>query len=290
MNFFDTIYIVLAESFSTGFVGEIFANKYVLILVNLVLFIITVKIINTFIKRVINRIKEHSSDIEFEKQANTLNSIIISIVDTVLGILLLMYILNKLGVDIRPILTAAGVLGVAVGFGAKRFVEDVITGIIILLEGQIRVGDVIQIADKVGTVEKMDLKLVVLRDMQGHVHFIRNGMIDVVTNMTREFSYYVFDIPVAYKEKTDEVVRVLEELDEEFRKVKEFKKFILEPLEILGVDKFDDSAVIIKARYKTKPIKQWLVGREFNRLIKNKFDELDIEIPVPHRKVSYEKE
>jgi small conductance mechanosensitive channel len=193
-----------------------------------------------------------------------------------------MMILEKLGIQIGPILAAAGVLGLAVGFGAQKLVEDVISGFFILLEDQIRVNDVVVISGTGGLVEKVNLRMVVLRDLAGNVHYIRNGSIGTVTNMTKEYSRYVFDIGVAYREDTDEVVEVIKKVDEEMRADSGFKDLILEPIEILGVDKFADSAVIIKARTKTKPVQQWAVGREFNRRLKKKFDELGIEIPFPH--------
>ena len=157
-----------------------------------------------------------------------------------------------------------------------------------MLEGQIRVGDYVEIADKQGVVEKADIRMVRLRDLQGRVHYIRNAMIDVVTNYTREFSYYLFDIGVAYKENIAEVINVLKEIDEDFRKNSDVKQYILAPIEILGLDSFEDSAIIIKARIKTVPIKQWEVGRAFNLRIKEKFDELGIEIPFPQRTVHVE--
>ena len=192
-----------------------------------------------------------------------------------------MYILNMLGVDIRPLLTAAGIVGVAVGFGAKRFVEDLITGLLIMLEGQIRVGDVVEINGMKGTVEKLNIKLVVLRDLDGRVYYIRNGMIDVVINLTRDFSYAMFDIGVAYKENIAHVIDVLKELGDEFMQTEEYKDAVLEPIEIFGLDEFDDSAVIIKARIKTKPMEQWAVLRGFNLMIKERFDKLGIEFPFP---------
>ncbi|MEN6337151.1 MAG: mechanosensitive ion channel family protein, partial [Phycisphaerales bacterium] len=126
------------------------------------------------------------------------------------------------------------------------------------------------------------LRMVVLRDLSGNVHYVRNGKIDVVTNMTKDYSRYVFDIGVAYREDVDEVIRVIRQVDEEFRSDDQFSPDVLEPLEILGLDQFADSAVIIKARIKTRPCKQWSVGREFNRRLKKRFDEKNIEIPFPH--------
>lgn len=255
--------------------------KWFQTIVNIVIFYAIIHISNILIDKFIQRLCKYNENFEFRKQVMTLKSIIKSVADTIIIIFAVMFILNNLGIDIRPILTAAGVLGVAVGFGAKRFFEDIITGLSLLLEGQIRVGDYIEIADHQGIVEKVDIKMVKLRDLQGRIHYIRNGMIDIVTNYTREFSYYVFDVNVAYKENIAEVINVLKELGEEFRETSELKNFILEPLEILGLDSFGDSAIIIKARFKTTPVKQWDVGRAFNLRIKEKFDELGIEIPFP---------
>lgn len=267
------------------FATKIVTSDIFIVCIQIIFFFAMIKIANFLIERFALRIKKFNSDMEFIKQVNTTKHIIESIVDTIIGIFGVIYILNKLGIDIRPILTAAGILGVAVGFGAKRFVEDVITGMVIILEGQIRVGDVVEIAGKVGTVEKVDIKLVILRDMSGNVHYIRNGMIDIVTNMTRDYSYYLFNIGVSYKENLDRVIEVLKELDKDFRINSEFKDQILEPLEMLGVDELKESTVIIKARYRTRPRYQWQIGREFNKAYKNKFDELGIEIPFPQRTV-----
>ena len=151
-------------------------------------------------------------------------------------------------------------------------------------------GDVVQIGDKSGLVEKVTFRMVILRDQAGSVHFIRNGKIDVVTNMTKDFSHYVFDIDIEYREDVDEVIRALKDIDEEMRQDAEFKNDILAPLEVLGLDSFSDNAVIIKARTKTKPIQQWRIGREFNRRIKKKFDELNIEIPFPHQTIYFGKD
>ena len=260
-------------------------NKWTMMVLNIIIFVFFIKIANIFIEKFLDRICRFKDDFEFKKQLVTLKSIVKSIVDTIIAAFGVMYILNGLGVDIRPILTAAGVLGVAVGFGAKRFFEDIITGMSILLEGQVRVGDYIEISGHQGVVEKVDIKLIQLRDTQGRVHYIRNGMVDTVVNYTRDYSYYVFDIGVAYKENVDNVINVLKEIDEDFRKNSKVKDYVLAPLEIFRLYSFDDSAVIIKARIRTSPIKQWEVGREFNKYIKAKFDEKGIEIPFPQRTV-----
>ncbi len=260
-------------------------NKWTLMVFNIIIFAIFVKLANLFIDKLLDRVCKYKDDFEFKKQLITLKSIVKSIVDTIIVAFGVMYILNGLGVDIRPILTAAGVLGVAVGFGAKRFFEDIITGLSLLLEGQIRVGDYVEISGHQGVVEKVDIKLIQIRDLQGRIHYIRNGMVDTVINYTRDYSYYVFDLGISYSENIDNVINTLKETDENFRQNAVTKNYVLAPLEILGVDNFDDSAVIVKARIKTTPIKQWEVGREFNKYIKEKFDEKGIEIPFPQRTI-----
>lgn len=229
-------------------------------------------------------------DIEHEKRSGTLSEVIHWILRVVILATAAFMLLGELGVNLGPVLAAAGVVGLAVGFGAQSLVQDFISGFFILLEDQIRVGDVVQIGDKSGLVEKVNLRMVILRDLAGSVHFIRNGKIDVVTNMTKEYSHYVFDLGVAYRENVDEVIGVLKDIDADMRQDAQFKNDILAPLEVLGVDSFGDNAVVIKARTKTKPIQQWRVGREFNRRIKMKFDELNIEIPFPHRTIYFGKD
>lgn len=249
----------------------------------LVLMLIGVKLSGVLAGRIFAVIgRRRKMDEEYKKRADTLSGVIAYLLSVTIIAVAVLMIMTELDIKIGPILAAAGVLGLAVGFGAQHLVQDLISGFFILLDDQIRVGDVVQIADKGGLVEKLNLRMTVLRDLAGNVHYVRNGQIGVVTNMTKEYSRYVFDIGVAYREDVDEVVKVVRQVDEELRNDPELGKDILEPIEILGLDQFADSAVIIKARTKTKPIRQWAVGREFNRRLKKKFDELDIEIPFPH--------
>jgi small conductance mechanosensitive channel len=234
------------------------------------------------IGRILDRIGQRKDDTEYRKRADTLKSVIRYLISTVLFAVALMMILGEIGIEIGPILAAAGVVGLAVGFGAQHLVQDLLAGFFILLEDQIRVGDVVEVAGKGGLVEQVSLRTVVLRDLAGNVHYVRNGQIDAVTNMTKEYSRYVFDVSIAYRENVDEVMNVIREIDAGLREDPEFGPDILAPIEILGVDRFADSAVVIKARTTTRPIQQWRVGREFNRRMKERFDELDIEIPFPH--------
>lgn len=248
----------------------------------LTLTLVALKAAKVLSKRLVDFIVRQKEDPEFQKRTQTLASIIRYI--SVITILLVgtMMVLKEFGIEIGPLLAAAGIVGLAVGFGAQSLVKDVISGFFILLEDQIRVGDVVQIAGKGGLVEKINLKTTILRDLAGNVHYVPNGHIDVVTNMTKDYSRYVFDIGVAYRENVDEVIEVIKEVDKELRNDPDYKDDILEPVEILGLDQFADSAVIVKARTTTMPIKQWRVGREFNRRLKMKFDERGIEIPFPH--------
>ena len=196
-------------------------------------------------------------------------------------------LLRELNVDIMPILTGAGILGLAVGFGAQTLVKDLIAGFFLILENQIRVGDVASINGTGGFVEAVNLRTVLLRDLEGVVHVFPNGSIETLSNLTKDFSYYVIDVGVAYKEDTDAVTDVLSEVGAELAADPDYRLSVLEPLEVLGVDAFEDSQVTIKIRIKTVPLKQWAVGRELRRRIKTAFDAKQIEIPFPHVSVYF---
>jgi small conductance mechanosensitive channel len=253
------------------------------IIVILVLMLIGVKLSGVVAGRIFAFIgRRRKMDEEYKKRADTLSAVIAYLISATVIVMAALMVLAELDIQIGPVLAAAGVVGLAVGFGAQHLVQDVISGFFILVDDEMRVGDVVQIADKSGLVERLNLRMVVLRDLSGNVHYVRNGKIDIVTNMTKDYSRYVFDIGVAYRENVDEVIEVIKQVDEELRSDPAFGPDILEPIEILGLDQFAESAVIIKARTKTKPIKQWRVAREFNRRLKKRFDEKNIEIPFPH--------
>jgi len=243
---------------------------------------VALKVASLLAAKLVAFLNRDKLDLESQKRADTLSSVIRWVLRTGILLVAAVMLLGQLGVQIGPILAAAGVAGLAVGFGAQNLVQDVISGFFLLLEDQVRVGDVVQLNDKSGLVEKITLRMIILRDFSGNVHYVRNGKIDVVTNMTKEYSQYVFEIGVAYREDTDEVTRVIEAVGKDLQSDPAFKDDILAPVEVVGVDKFADSAVVIKARIKTKPSQQWRVGREFNRRLKKKFDEAGIEIPFPH--------
>ena len=218
-------------------------------------------------------------------RARTLLPLLRKALLVVLSVVVLLTLLSELGIQIAPLLAGAGVVGLAVGFGAQRLVQDVITGFFILVEDAIAVGDVVSVAGLSGVVEDLSIRSIRLRDIAGTVHTIPFSSVGTVSNMTRGFAFFVADIGVGYGEDVDHVAQVCTAIVEEMRADERFRYDILEPLEVLGLDRFADSAVIIKARIKTRPIRQWAVGREFNRRMKKRFDELGIEIPFPQRTV-----
>jgi small conductance mechanosensitive channel len=205
----------------------------------------------------------------------------------VLTVVAVLMILSELGINIGPLLAGAGVVGLAIGFGAQRLVQDVINGAFILFQDLMSVGDVVKLGDKAGVVEALSIRTVRLRDLGGVVHTIPFSSIEAVSNLTREYSFHVFDIGIAYREDVDEVISLIKSVGEELQDDPEIGPLVLEPLEVFGLDQFGDSAIVIKGRIKTKPIKQWQVGRAFNRLIKKRFDEHNVEIPFPHQTVYF---
>lgn len=247
----------------------------------LVLALVVVRVARSLAKRAFSSL-QGDDDVEKKKRGDTLGGVVGYLIRFVVVVVAGLMILKEFGVEVGPVLAAAGVVGLAVGFGAQSMVKDFISGFFILLYDQIRVGDVVQVAGQGGLVEGLTLRMTRLRDLAGNVHFIPNGEIGVVTNMSKDFSRYVFDIGVAYREDVDEVMEVVRQIDAGLRQDPKFRDAILEPIEILGVDQFADSAVIVKARTKTVPLQQWNVAREFNRRMKRRFDELGIEIPFPH--------
>jgi small-conductance mechanosensitive channel len=191
--------------------------------------------------------------------------------------------LGQIGIDLGPILAGAGIVGLAVGFGAQHLVRDLVSGFFLILENQIRVGDAAVINGTGGNVESISFRTVVLRDQAGVVHVFPNGSIRTLSNMSKDWSAYVLDIPVAYKEDTDKVIDIMRRVGDGMRAEPKYGAVMLEPMEIFGVDAFTQSAVTIKARIKTLPQQQDPVGREFRRRLKKAFDEAGIEIPVSSR-------
>ncbi len=193
-----------------------------------------------------------------------------------------MLILDELGISIAPLLATAGVAGIAIAFGAQSLIKDYFTGFFLLLEDQIRVGDVVEVAGRGGLVEDLTLRYVRLRDLEGHVHYVPNGEIKLVTNRTRGHATPVVDVPIAYAADTDAVLLVMRETAEALRADPAWSARIAGEMELIGVDRWADSSVVLRARFKVvPPIEQWNVKREYLRRLKKAFDERGIEIPFP---------
>ncbi len=258
------------------------------ILVITLILILLLKFIKAFTRRIntllITRSKRNKDDdtAESEKRINTLTSILRGIGKILLWTTYLMIIIRKVGVDIAPILAGAGIIGLAVGFGAQELVRDFISGFFMLLENQIRTGDVVIINGTSGLVEKIELRTTTLRDFSGTIHIFQNGKINTLSNMTKEWSAIALDIGVSYKEDLDKVIAVMQQVGADLKNEPLWNAKILEPIEVLGLDSFGSSALVIKARLKTKPNSQWEVGREYRRRLKIAFDHEGIEMPFPH--------
>lgn len=217
------------------------------------------------------------------KRIRTLTNVIWTIVVGVVWFVAALTILGQIGVNVGPIIAGAGVVGLAVGFGAQNLVRDLVSGFFMILENQVRVGDVAIINGTGGLVEAITFRTIVLRDLAAVVHVFPNGSINTLSNMTKGWSAYVIDMGVAYKEDTDRVAEVMRQVSDQMEAEPEYKAAMLDAIEIFGVDEFADSAVTIKARLKTQPLQQWTVGREYRRRLKKAFDAAGIEIPFPHR-------
>ncbi len=216
--------------------------------------------------------------LERAKRARTLGTVLTNI--TMVGVLLIaaLMILNEFRVNIAPALTGAGIVGVALGFGAQSLVRDFIGGFFMILENQVRVGDVVAINGIGGLVEEINLRTTVLRDEEGTVHVIPNGSVTTLANRSMHFSYYVVNLPLAYGEDTDAATAVLTSVAAALQADAAYTPFILEPLEVIGVDAFEEHAVRLKVRIKTAPLRQWFVGRELRRRILKALDERGIEM------------
>jgi small-conductance mechanosensitive channel len=222
---------------------------------------------------------------EGEKRARTLASLLRTVGTTLVVLVASMMVLRELGLDITPLLAGAGVAGLAIGFGAQSLIKDVIGGFFILMEDQFHVGDVIQAAGVSGQVEQMTLRLTIVRDLSGTVHFIPNGEIKVVSNLTKEWSQVVLEIGVGYAEDVDRAIAALSAVGEELAQDETLGKLLVEPPKVLGVESLANSQVTLRMLAKTLPLRQWEVARELRRRIKLRFDREGIAIPYPHHVV-----
>lgn len=252
------------------------------ILIVLVLGWVALRLMRHALAKMLARMIDGAVDTEREKRLATLEQVARYVLTVVILLVTAMLVLSELGISIAPILAAAGVLGIAVGFGAQSLVKDYFTGLFLLLENQVRQGDVVEVAGKSGLVEEMTLRYILLRDYEGSVHTIPNGVIDTVTNRSRGFAYALIDVGVAYREDIDEVYAVMREVAAQLRADPVLGPKIEDDIDIAGVDQWGDSAVVIRCRFRVKPLEQWGVRRAYLYHLKKAFDAAGIEIPFPH--------
>jgi len=282
VNFLDAI---------KAYCGSVQWEVMITVSFKIVIILFVTIVVSTVIRRLIKRLRlrltsrsgeQGDTSMETVKRIDTITRLIKQGVTLALWIIVTLVVLDEIGLEIAPILAGAGIIGLAVGFGAQNLVRDVISGFFFIMENQVRVGDVAIVNGTGGLVEEINFRTIVLRDLSGVIHVFPNGTISTLSNMTKGWSGYVFDLGVAYKEDTDKVVDIISQVGEKMKADPAFGELMLDIPEIFGVDRFDDSAVVIKGRIKTIPIQQWAVGREFLRRIKYAFDAQGVEIPFPH--------
>ncbi len=244
------------------------------------------KTLSTLIKKKLDSL-DSSKDEAQTQRINTLFRILKNFVSIAILIVVIMLMLSELGIEIGPLIAAAGVVGLAVGFGSQTLVKDIITGLFIILEGQITIGDIVEVAGHSGRVEAITIRTVRLRDVNGHLHVVPFSEVTTVKNITQDQDYHSFEIGVSYNEDVDHVIDTIEKVGLDLQKDKFFKSKINGEIEVFGLDKFEDSSIIIKGRIPTLHKQQWVVRREFNRRIKLAFDKSGIEIPFPQTTISY---
>ena len=248
----------------------------------IILLIVLLTINRVLFGRLRKAMVKREPDPERAKRIETVTSILRKITSIVIWVVFVLLVIPELGIDLAPILTTVGITGLALSFGAQSLVRDIISGFFILIEDQVRVGDIVEIDGHGGVVEDIALRIITLRDIAGNVHVIPNGEIKAMINMTKGFGRKTIDIGVAYGEDVDRVMAVLHEIGAEIAGDAEYGEKITEPFEVLGVQELGDSAVVIRTRITTVPGEQWAVAREINRRVKKRFDAEGIEIPFPH--------
>jgi small conductance mechanosensitive channel len=267
--------------------GEQLAASAFSIVAVVVLALIFWEAVNIGVERYLTQTHSDGNLVERSARIRTLLPLFRKVVFTVLAVMVSLIVLSELGINIGPLLAGAGVIGLAVGFGAQTLVKDVITGLFILVENTITVGDYVEVGGHEGDVESLSIRTIRLRDPAGTVHTVPFSDVGTVVNYTRDFSNVVLNIGIAYRENVDEVMAVIEKLGREMAEDKTLGSDIMTPIVAQGVQSLDDSAVIIRAKMRVRAGTQWGMKREFNRRLKNRFDELGIEIPFPQRTITF---
>ena len=251
--------------------------KVLLIIAGTYLVLYLIRLLSKRIVAYSRKVERDQDQGEREKRTETLVHIFETTGKVFIIIIAIFMVMKELGMDITPLLTGAGIVGLALGFGAQSLVKDFLSGFFILIENQFRVGDVIKIGEFSGVVERISLRTVVLRDLGGNVHVIPNGEVKAVTNMSYEWSRAVVDIGVSYREDVDRVMNILEDVGKSMMEDATLKEVILEKPVVIGINDFGDSQVKLQVLVKTVPLKQWEVGRDLRKRIKAAFDREGIE-------------
>ena len=279
----------MMPSYLADFLGWMPANIATAGRIVLILFLtgLALRAIRRVMPRLRDAIVSRRPTLEDSQRVLTLSRVAHYVLTVLVSLVSALLILGELGVSVAPILGAAGVVGIAVGFGAQSLVKDYFTGFFLLLENQIRLGDVVEVGGKSGLVEEMTLRYLRLRDYSGNVHYIPNGTISVVTNMSLGHAFAVIDAGVDYGEPIERVIEVMRQVGAELQADPAFAPHILEELEMAGVEQWTDSTVMIRCRFKVVPLQQWAVRREYLQRLKAAFQGAGIEIPYPHMKLIY---
>lgn len=261
---------------------------------NVAIIIVAAIILRSIAKRLLltlhKRLLARAPGLEERKRVNTLDRIFGYILSVVIVVVTIMLVLSEMGISIAPLLATAGVVGIAISFGAQSLVKDYFTGFVMLMENQIRQNDVVDIANKSGTVEEVTLRYVRLRDGEGAVHFVPNSAISTVTNHSRDFAYSVVEIGVAYNVNLGHAYDVVKQVGAQLRTHSEYSPKIIDDIEILGVNQLGDSSITLRLRMKVQPSEQWGIRRALLAALKEAFEANGIEIPYPQRVVHTIKE
>jgi len=273
--------------FGHGKLGNRLVSSLISIALTITLALVIWEGINAAIQRHLERLSRDAKAAQ-SARVRTLLPMLRTALLAVILIFVVLSVLTEIGVNVAPLIAGAGVVGIAVGFGSQRLVQDVITGIFLLFEDAVAVGDVVQLGGLSGVVEHLSIRSIKLRAVDGSLHIIPFSAVTSVTNQTRDFAFAVIDVNVDYREDTDKVAEALRQIATEMRQDPRWRPVIRDDLDVMGVDRLGDSGVVMRVRLKTEPSQRWAVGREMNRRIKRRFDELGIEIPYPHQKLVLE--
>lgn len=290
-----TAFLFLLESwgleafawFGHGKLGNRLVSSLVSIALTITLALVIWEGINAAVQRHLDRLSRDAKAAQSARVRTLLPMLRTALLAMIL-IFVVLSVLTEIGVNVAPLIAGAGVIGIAVGFGSQRLVQDVITGIFLLFEDAVAVGDVVQLGGLSGVVEQLSIRSIKLRAVDGSLHIIPFSAVTSVTNQTRDFAFAVIDVNIDYREDTDTVSEALRAIATEMRQDPRWRPVIRDDLDVMGVDRLGDSGVVIRVRLKTEPTQRWAVAREMNRRIKRRFDELGIEIPYPHQKLVME--